>query len=102
MVLNLQEMGLVVTGHKSDTPSQRTRWPRPGKASMVCSGLHAGHYWPKLGSAGAELHTTAHSQPQLESCLNPNTKDGETRAKPCEMAHSFPSEEKGSYGPRAN
>lgn len=102
MVLNLQEMGLVVTGHKSDTSSQGTRWPRPGKASMVCSGLHAGHHLPQLGSAGAECHTNAHHHPWQESCLNPDTKAGETRAKPCEMAHSSPSEEKGSQGTRAN
>lgn len=39
MVFNLQEMGLVVMGHKSDIPSQGTRWPRPGKCGVLWASM---------------------------------------------------------------
>lgn len=99
MVLNLQEMGLVVMGHKLDIPSQGTRWPRPGKGGVVGCGPVGRPSLPQLGSTLADPHTNVHCYPRWVSCLRPTPK---AQGKSCEIARSFPDEDKGSQGTRAN
>lgn len=80
MVLNLQEMGLVVMGHKFPVRQPGGR----GQRSRVwyAVGLCAGHHTPQLGSTLADLQTNAHCHPQQVSCLSPTTKAGKTQASP--------------------
>lgn len=86
MVFNLQEMGLVGMGHKSDIPSRGTRWPRPGKGSGVCCGVMAYPGWapPRLTST-----QTSTAPPQQLSSLNVTTKAGKTQTSPTKQLLLF-------------